>query len=97
MFNWKETFTITMILFAVIDIIGSIPIIVDLRSKMGHIQSEKATIVAAIIMISFLFVGEEILNLIGIDANSRITSYNVCYTKLLRHLSFVFAFIHQGS
>ena len=68
--NFKEIFTITMILFAVIDILGSIPIIVDLRSKMGHIQSEKATIVAAVIMIAFLFVGEEILKLIGIDANS---------------------------
>ncbi len=68
--NWKYIFTISMILFAVIDIVGSIPIIVDLRSKMGHIQSEKATIVAAVIMIAFLFVGEEILKLIGIDANS---------------------------
>ncbi len=68
--DWKEVFTISMILFAVIDILGSIPIIVDLRSKIGHIQSEKATIVSAIIMIAFLFVGEEILKLIGIDANS---------------------------
>ena len=67
---WKDVFTIGMILFAVIDIVGSVPIIVDLRSKMGHIQSEKATIVAAIIMIAFLFVGDEILKLIGIDANS---------------------------
>ena len=70
MIDWKEVFTISMILFAVIDILGSIPIIVDLRSKIGHIQSEKATIVSAIIMIAFLFVGEEILKLIGIDANS---------------------------
>lgn len=68
--DWKEVFTISMILFAVIDILGSIPIIVDLRSKVGHIQSEKATIVSAVIMIAFLFVGEEILKLIGIDANS---------------------------
>ena len=68
--NCKDIFTISMILFDVIDIVGSIPIIVDLRSKMGHIQSEKATIVAAVIMIAFLFVGEEILKLIGIDANS---------------------------
>jgi multiple antibiotic resistance protein len=68
--NWKDIFTISMILFAVIDIVGSIPIIVGLRSKMGHIQSEKATIVAAVIMITFLFVGEQILKLIGIDANS---------------------------
>ena len=69
-FDLKEIFTAGMILFAVIDIIGSIPIIVDLRKKVGHIQSEKASVVAAILMIVFLFVGEEILNLIGIDVNS---------------------------
>jgi multiple antibiotic resistance protein len=69
-FDWKEIFTVSMVLFAVIDIIGSVPIIVDLRSKLGHIQSEKASIVALVIMVAFLFVGEEILKLIGIDANS---------------------------
>lgn len=69
-FDLKEMITATMILFAVIDIIGSIPIIVNLRKKVGHIQSEKATIVATLLMIVFLFVGKEILNLIGIDVNS---------------------------
>ncbi|MEX0996814.1 MAG: MarC family protein [Flavobacteriaceae bacterium] len=69
-FDWRETLTATMVLFAVIDIIGSIPIIVDLRKKVGHIQSEKASIVAAILMVVFLFVGKELLNLIGIDVNS---------------------------
>lgn len=68
--NFKEIITAGMILFAVIDIIGSIPIIVDLRAKVGHIQSEKASIVAGIIMIAFLFIGDEILKLIGIDVNS---------------------------
>ncbi|MDP3353367.1 MAG: MarC family protein, partial [Flavobacteriaceae bacterium] len=68
--NFKEIFTATMILFAVIDIVGSIPIIIELRSKVGHIQSEKASIVSAIIMIAFLFVGERMLSLIGIDVNS---------------------------
>nr|WP_297309508.1 MarC family protein [uncultured Flavobacterium sp.] len=68
--DFKEIITAGMILFAVIDILGSIPIIVDLRSRVGHIQSEKASIVAACIMISFLFVGESILGLIGIDVNS---------------------------
>lgn len=68
--NFKEIITATMVLFAVIDIIGSIPIIIDLRRKVGHIQSEKASIVAVIIMVAFLFVGEEILKLIGIDVNS---------------------------
>jgi multiple antibiotic resistance protein len=66
----REIATVGMVLFAVIDILGSIPIIVDLRSKIGHIQSEKATIVAMIIMVLFLFIGEELLNIIGIDVNS---------------------------
>lgn len=68
--DFREIATASMVLFAVIDIIGSIPIIVDLRKKVGHIQSEKATIVAGLLMIAFLFVGKEILNLIGIDVNS---------------------------
>lgn len=68
--NIKEIFTATMILFAVIDIIGSIPVIIDLRSKVGHIQSGKATIVSAVLMIVFLFVGKQMLELIGIDVNS---------------------------
>lgn len=68
--NFREIFTVGMVLFAVIDIIGSIPIILNLRAKVGHIQSEKASIVAGIILIAFLFVGNEILNLIGIDVNS---------------------------
>ena len=66
----KEIFTASMVLFAVIDIIGNIPLIISLREKVGHIQSGKASFIAALIMISFLFVGEEILNLIGIDVNS---------------------------
>ncbi|SMC37063.1 MarC family protein [Cellulophaga tyrosinoxydans] len=69
-FNIKEIATASMVLFAVIDILGSIPIIIGLRNKVGHIHSEKASIVAAIIMVAFLFVGEEILKLIGIDVNS---------------------------
>jgi len=68
--NFKEIVTATMVLFAVIDIIGSIPIIIDLRQKVGHIQSEKASIVAMFIMILFLFLGVQILNLIGIDVYS---------------------------
>jgi len=66
----KEIVTVGMVLFAVIDIVGSVPIIVDLRQRHGHIESEKASLVAMLIMIVFLFVGEEILNLIGIDVNS---------------------------
>ena len=68
--NIKEILTATMVLFAVIDIVGNIPIVIDLRNKFGHIQSEKASIIAGVIMISFLFLGKSILNLIGIDVNS---------------------------
>jgi len=70
LFDFKEVVTATLILFAVIDIVGSIPVIIDLRQKVGHIQSEKASFVAIVIMIAFLFIGEEILRLIGIDVNS---------------------------
>ena len=59
-----------MVLFAVIDIVGNIPIIIDLRKKAGHIQSEKASIIAGLIMIVFLFVGNSILKLVGIDVHS---------------------------
>jgi multiple antibiotic resistance protein len=68
--DFREIVTASMVLFAVIDIIGSIPVIISLRQKVGHVQSEKASIVAMIIMITFLFIGEEILKLIGIDVNS---------------------------
>lgn len=68
--SFREIATVGMILFAVIDILGSVPIVVELRSRVGHIESEKATLVATFIMIAFLFVGESILNLIGIDVNS---------------------------
>lgn len=68
--NLKEIFTITMVLFAVIDIIGSIPVIISLRNRVGHIQSEKASIVSFFIMITFLFIGKELLNLIGVSVYS---------------------------
>lgn len=68
--NIKEILTAFMVLFAVIDIVGNIPIIIDLRKKAGHIQSEKASVIAGIIMIVFLFLGDSILKLIGIDVHS---------------------------
>ena len=69
-FNIKEIFTAFMVLFAVIDIVGNIPIIIDLRKKVGHIQSEKASLIAGVIMILFLFLGQSLLELIGIDVYS---------------------------
>jgi len=69
MLDLKEILTAAMILFAVIDIIGNVPIVLKLRKKAGHIQSEKAAIVALVIMIVFVFLGERILNVIGINVN----------------------------
>lgn len=70
MFDLKEILSVSLILFSVIDILGSVPIIVDLRKKVGHVQSEKATVISGIIMVVFLFLGESILNLFGIDIGS---------------------------
>lgn len=68
-FVGKEIVAATMILFAVIDIVGNIPIVIKLRKKAGHIQSAKASLVALAIMIAFVFVGERILNVIGVNVN----------------------------
>ena len=69
-FDIKEFISATMILFAIIDIIGNIPLIVLLREKFKVIESEKATIVSLIIMITFLYIGKVILQLLGVDINS---------------------------
>lgn len=70
MFDLKQIASVTMVLFAVIDIVGSIPLLLSLRKKHGHIDSGKATLVAGGLMILFLFLGESILKLIGIDVSS---------------------------
>lgn len=68
--NFKEILTISLVLFAVIDVIGSVPIIIDLQKKNKHVQAGKATIVSGFIMVIFLFLGEVILRLLGIDIGS---------------------------
>jgi multiple antibiotic resistance protein len=59
-----------MVLFAIIDIFGSIPVIVNIKNKVGFLQARKTTTVACLIMIAFLFVGEKLLKIIGIDVYS---------------------------
>jgi len=59
-----------MILFAVIDILGAIPVVIDLGNRMGEINASKATLVSGAIMVVFLFMGESILSLIGLDIHS---------------------------
>jgi len=66
----KDIITVTMILFAVIDIIGSLPVIIETRNRVGFIHAEKATFASLLIMVLFLFLGESILKLIGIDVSS---------------------------
>ena len=70
MFSFKEIFSVTLILFSVIDILGSTPIVITLRKKEGKIQSGKATIISGALMITFLFLGQSILQLFGLDVES---------------------------
>ncbi|MFD2145636.1 MarC family protein [Mucilaginibacter antarcticus] len=69
-FVFKEILSVTMILFAIIDILGAIPVVIQLRQRAGHIESEKASVVVLILMIVFLFVGDKLLDIIGLDIPS---------------------------
>lgn len=69
-FDFKQIFSVSLILFSVIDIIGSVPVVIDLRKKAGKISSGKATIVAGVLMILFLFLGQSILGLFGLNIES---------------------------
>src|SRR5215217_5657595 len=68
--NAKELLTVTFTLFAVIDIIGSVPVLISLKSKMGGIREVRATLISGILMILFLFLGQPFLNLLGRDVGS---------------------------
>jgi multiple antibiotic resistance protein len=67
---FKEVLSVTMILFAIIDVLGAIPVIIEMRQRAGHIESEKASIAVLILMIGFLFAGNELLDIIGLDISS---------------------------
>jgi multiple antibiotic resistance protein len=69
-FEIKEIVSVTLVLFAIIDILGSIPVILDIKSRLGHIDAKYATLVSGFIMILFLFIGKELLKVIGIDVAS---------------------------
>lgn len=66
----KALLTVTFTLFAIIDIIGSIPVLISLKTKMGGINAFKATIISGGLMVLFLFTGEPFLNLLGLDVRS---------------------------
>ena len=93
-FDLKQIATITMILFAVIDVIGSLPVLLDLQSKMGKIQSEKATLVSGVIMIVFMFIGEQhictqvlIFSVHNIDGISSPIAFNI-FDVIILHQGF---------
>ena len=65
-FNWTEIFKASMVLFAVIDIIGSIPVILDIKKRAGDIHPGRASLVALGIMLLFFFIGEDLIGLFGI-------------------------------
>lgn len=69
-FSLVEIFASFMVLFAVIDITGSIPVIIDIKAKTGKVESGKATLVAFLIMLIFLLIGEPFLDLFGVDISS---------------------------
>lgn len=70
MIDIKEIFSVTLILFSVIDILGSIPFIILIRKREGRIEAEKATIISAVLMIAFMYLGKSILQLFGLDVAS---------------------------
>lgn len=68
--NFKDLFSVSLILFSVIDILGSIPILIDLKKKGKEIESGKASLVALLIMTVFLYGGQSVLGLFGVDVES---------------------------
>ncbi|MBN9299606.1 MAG: MarC family protein [Filimonas sp.] len=69
-FSFSKLFTVTFSLFAVIDIIGSIPLLISLKEKMGGIRALQATLISGALMIVFYFVGQQFLNMLGLEAAS---------------------------
>jgi multiple antibiotic resistance protein len=70
MLSLKEIFSVTLILFSVIDILGSLPFVIVIRKREGRIHAEKATVISAALMVSFFYLGQSILNLFGLDVAS---------------------------
>jgi multiple antibiotic resistance protein len=68
--NFKELLSVCLILFSIIDIVGSLPIILNLKEKGVKIESGKASLASLGLMISFLFLGDQILKLFGVDVQS---------------------------
>ncbi len=68
--TFDELLTVTFTLFAVIDIVGSVPALITLKDRMGGIRETKATLISGALMILFVFVGEKLLSIFGVDVSS---------------------------
>jgi len=68
--NFNELLTVTFTLFAVIDVIGSVPILISIKEKTGGFSELKATLISGALMILFLYLGKEFLRLLGVDIRS---------------------------
>lgn len=68
--DYKAIITVTFTLFAIIDIIGSIPILISVKSKTGYIRNLRVTLISGALMLIFLFMGEAVLNILGLDVKS---------------------------
>ena len=68
--QFNELLTVTFTLFAVIDIFGSVPILISLKEKMGGLHEVRATLISGVFMVVFLFVGEPFLRILGLDIQS---------------------------
>ncbi len=68
--NFDHIFTVTFTLFAIIDMLGNIPILISISERIGQIQAWKATTFAGLLMLVFLFIGEAFLHVLGVDLKS---------------------------
>ena len=69
-FNFQEFLTLTFTLFAVIDVIGSVPMLISMKEKMGGINAWKVTLISGGLMVLFFFIGKPFLNILGVDIKS---------------------------
>lgn len=69
-FNLQEFLTLTFTLFAVIDVVGSVPMLISMKQKMGGINAWKVTLISGGLMVLFFFIGKPFLNLLGVDIKS---------------------------
>jgi len=65
--DFNKLLTVTFTLFAVIDIVGSVPILISLKEKMGGMNEFKATLISGALMILFMYAGEAFLHILGLD------------------------------